>query len=120
MKRLVLFILFLLCFCSATFAGEADVIAVKFERVNDGTYRFAVTLKHDDTGWDHFADRWEVLAPDGRILGIRVLAHPHVGEQPFTRSLSKVKIPEDVKKIEIRGHDSVHAYGGATLIVDLN
>ncbi len=120
MKQLFLFTVFFLCFVSTAFPGEVDVVAVEFQRVSDGTYNFDVTLKHSDTGWDHFADRWEILAPDGKILGTRVLAHPHVDEQPFTRSLSGVKIPVDVKKVEIRGHDSIHAYGGKTIVVDLN
>ncbi len=46
-----------------------------------------VTIAHPDTGWDHYADGWEVVGDDGASLGLRVLAHPHVNEQPFTRSL---------------------------------
>ena len=119
-KQLILFFLIFLCLANTAFSGEVDAVAVELEKVNDGIYRFDVTLKHADTGWNHYADRWEILAPDGTILGTRVLAHPHVDEQPFTRSLSGVKIPIDVKKVEIRGHDSVHAFGGETMIVDLN
>ncbi len=120
MKPSFRLILCLLCLGNAAFAGEVDVVAVTFERVNEETYRFEVTLRHADTGWDHYADRWEILAPDGRILGTRILAHPHVDEQPFTRSLSGVKIPGEVKNVELRGHDSVHAFGGKTMFVDLN
>lgn len=120
MKQLFLFILFLFCLASTAFPGEVDVVAVEFQQDNDGTYRFNVTLRHTDTGWDHYSDRWEVLALDGTILGTRVLAHPHVDEQPFARSLSGVKIPKGVKKVEIRGHDSVHAFGGEAMIADLN
>ena len=43
-----------------------------------------VTVQHADTGWDHYADAWEVLAPDGTVLGTRTLLHPHTDEQPFT------------------------------------
>jgi len=119
-KYLIFFILLYLSLANTAFSGEADVVAVGFEKTNDVTYTFDVTLKHADTGWDHYADRWEILAPNGAILGTRVLAHPHVGEQPFTRSLSGVKIPQDVKTVEIRGHDSVHAFGGKTMVVDLD
>jgi hypothetical protein len=120
MKPSTFLALCLLCLGNAAFAGEVDVVAVKFERVNEETYRFEVTLRHADTGWNHYADRWEILAPGGRILGTRVLVHPHVDEQPFTRSLSGVKIPREVKSVEIRGHDSVHAFGGKTMFVDLD
>lgn len=86
-------------------------------KMTDGTYRASVTVKHDDEGWDHYANAWEILAPDGTILATRVLAHPHVNEQPFTRSLSGIKIPEGLDHVTIRARDSVHAYGGKTLTV---
>lgn len=93
-------------------AGEADVIGVKVTREAGGTYMFDVTVRHADTGWDHYADRWEVLAPDGAVLGTRELAHPHENEQPFTRSLAGVTIPDTVSEVTVRAHDSVHGYGG--------
>lgn len=76
-----------------------------------GTWRFDVTVQHADTGWDHYADAWEILGPDGTRLGIRELLHPHVDEQPFTRSLTGVTIPEDVTSVEIRARDNVHGWG---------
>jgi len=30
-------------------------------------------VRHLDKGWDHFAGVWEVLAPDGDVIGVRVL-----------------------------------------------
>ena len=102
------------------FAGEADVIPADAVRTAPGVFRFSVTVLHRDQGWDHYADRWEVLAPDGRILATRTLYHPHVEEQPFTRSLDGVKIPAAVRRIEIRAHCSVHATGGKTRLVNLD
>jgi len=75
--------------------------------------QFDVTLRHADEGWDHYADLWEVTGPDDEVLGTRVLAHPHVREQPFTRSLAGVAIPESVRSVTIRARDSVHGRGGA-------
>jgi hypothetical protein len=63
-------------------AGEADVLEVSVTSTGGGTYRFDVTVQHADTGWDHYADAWEVLAPDGTVLGARRLLHPHTEEQP--------------------------------------
>lgn len=100
-------------------AGEADVVAVTVAREAPGSYRFDVTLRHADAGWDHYANAWEVVGPDGRVLGKRVLLHPHVDQQPFTRSLSGVVIPADVRRVTLRAHDSVHGYGGVELTVDL-
>jgi len=98
--------------CSPVFGGEADVIEVEVTREGPRVYRFDVTVTHGDTGWQHYADGWEVLAPDGSVLGKRVLYHPHVNEQPFTRSLSGVDIPEGITAVRIRAHDSVHGHGG--------
>jgi len=112
--RLLIFILF---FSPALMAGKAGVVDVK---VNcSGSCTFNVTLKHADAGWDHYANEWIVVAPDGTILGSRVLYHPHVHEQPFTRSLSGVSIPADIKQVTIRAKDSVHGYGGIEKLVDL-
>ncbi len=93
-------------------AGEADVLDVQISRGAGGTYSFAVTVRHDDTGWEHYADRWEVVAPDGTVLGTRVLLHPHVHEQPFTRSQSGILIPAGIETVTVRAHDSVDGLGG--------
>lgn len=100
-------------------AGEADVVNVAVKKAGEGTYRFDVSVAHADTGWDHYADRWEVVAPDDSVLGTRILHHPHVNEQPFTRSLSGVAIPANIDHVVIRAHDSVHEYGGKTMRVKL-
>ena len=69
-------------------AGEADVINVTVVKTATDVYGFSVTVRHDDTGWEHYADKWEVLDIDQNVLATRILYHPHVDEQPFTRSLS--------------------------------
>ena len=68
-------------------AGKADVTAVRAIAVRNGTFTFYETVKHDDIGWDHYADKWKVVRLHGKILGTRVLYHPYAEEQPFTRSL---------------------------------
>ncbi|MBP3126160.1 hypothetical protein [Thalassospira sp. ER-Se-21-Dark] len=100
-------------------AGEADVVAAKVIKTGADTYRFDVTVAHDDTGWDHYANVWQVIGPNGAIIWERVLAHPHVNEQPFTRSLSGVTIPADITGVTVRAGDLVHAFGGAELRIEL-
>ncbi|MDX1423389.1 MAG: hypothetical protein R3322_09635 [Kiloniellales bacterium] len=100
-------------------AGEADVVAVEAVAEAAGTWRFDVTVAHADEGWEHYADRWEVVAPDGTVLGARVLVHPHVDEQPFTRSLGGVAVPDGIDRVSLRAHDSVHGLGGAEAVVEL-
>ena len=74
-------------------------------------------MRHADTGWSHYADRFEVLTPDGTVLATRVLRHPHVQEQPVTRSLAGVRIPDDITRVKVRARDSQHGLGGAEVEV---
>jgi hypothetical protein len=67
-----------------------------------------------------------VLTPDGTVLKpdlespfTRLLLHPHVEEQPFTRSQSGIVIPEGVTRVRVRAHDLVDGYGGHEVVVDL-
>lgn len=99
-------------------AGEADVMAVTASEAA-GFWSFRVTVRHADEGWEHYADRWEVVASDGTVLGTRTLFHPHVREQPFTRDLASLTIPEGVTRVRVRAHDNRHGFGGQEMIVDL-
>lgn len=99
-------------------AGEAAVTAAKATKTNAG-WRFDVTVRHADTGWEHYADAWRVVGRDGTVYGTRTLYHPHVDEQPFTRSLSGVAIPSGVSEVIVESHDSVHGWGGAQVVVTL-
>jgi len=94
----------------AAFAGPAAIVGAEARRSGDA-WRFDVTLRHADEGWDHYADAWEVRLPSGEVLGTRTLFHPHVDEQPFTRSLAGVEIPEDAAQVHIHPRDSVHGWG---------
>ncbi|MCB1756347.1 MAG: hypothetical protein KDJ38_12540 [Gammaproteobacteria bacterium] len=98
------------------YAGEADVIAVEINPLGGLSFRVDATVQHADEGWSHYANRWDVLDPNGKILGSRILAHPHDNEQPFTRSLT-LDIPADVQTITVRAQDLVHGFGGKTVSV---
>jgi hypothetical protein len=118
MNRLLVVVL-LLATCMPALGGEADVLNVVVSCNSETVCRFDVTVKHHDEGWKHYANRWEVLSPDGEILATRVLAHPHDNEQPFTRSLSNVRIPNDLLEVVVRAHDLQHEYGGEEFVVKL-
>jgi len=81
--------------------------------------QFTVTVRHADEGPHHYADKWEVLSLDGTVLQARILHHPHINEQPFTRSISGVHLSPSTKQVRIRAHVSKHGYGGKELIIDL-
>ncbi len=101
-------------------AGKADVIDARATSTDENIYSFSVTVKHADAGWEHYADKWEVLSAGGDVLATRVLLHPHDHEQPFTRSLSGVKIPAHIQTVTIRAHDLKHGWGGKTITLDLS
>ena len=112
-------LLALLLAATPALAGEADVVDVKVRRSAAGTYDFDVTVKSVDKGWEHYADAFEILAPDGSLLGRRVLLHPHEDEQPFTRELYGVKVPAGVTRVTVRARHKPMGYDGKSMIVAL-
>ncbi|MEP3347536.1 MAG: hypothetical protein ABJN34_08365 [Litoreibacter sp.] len=118
MKSLLNTVIALGLLSAPAFADQASIEKVAARQAGNG-WSFDVTIKHPDSGWDHYADGWSVNAPDGTELGYRKLTHPHENEQPFTRSLSGVTIPDGVKEVIIRAHDSVHGWSDKTYSVKL-
>ena len=130
MKKTALFCLLLMILgasisADTPFEGNTDldfaqVEFVKLEQRAPNLWDISVTIRHADSGWDHYADLWIVVNPENEsILGERVLAHPHVSEQPFTRSLLNVRIPESIRFIEIRGKCNLHGFEGKRVRIDL-
>jgi hypothetical protein len=119
MRSCIFVLLALSIHCNA-FAGEADVVEVKADCDAQSSCDFHVTVRHADEGWEHYADRWQVLTLDGEVLGTRELAHPHENEQPFTRSLRGVRIPDGVDEVVVQAGDSVHGYGGKKMAIMLH
>lgn len=119
MRFVIAVLMFLLVSIPAATSGEADVVNVVVRDRADGTYLFDVTVKHADEGWEHYANAFEIVDAAGTVLARRVLAHPHVDEQPFTRSLSRVEVPAGLTEVTVRAVDSVHGIGGATMVVAL-
>lgn len=108
MKKLI-FPAVLSLFAGVALADAPQVVDVKTTQ-SGGGWRFGVSILHPETGWDHYADGWEVIDADGNQLGLRILAHPHENEQPFTRSQSGIIIPEGVTEVYIRTRDNVDGW----------
>lgn len=104
--------------CVGAHAGEVEVVAVTFDK-QGRTWSVSTTLRHADSGWDHYADAWRVVTADGGVLGTRTLYHPHVDEQPFTRSLSGIAIPDGTTVVFVEAHDKVHGWSKQRVRVDL-
>jgi hypothetical protein len=93
----------------------AHVLATTFEKTAENTYTVRATVRHNDTGWDNYADAFEVKG--GPVQnGLRVLAHPHETEQPFTRSQSGVVA---TGLVWVEAKDNVAGLGGSKIYLDL-
>jgi hypothetical protein len=109
----------LLCLATIAQAEEPTITKVTAVEIG-GTWRFDVSILHPDTGWDHYADGWRVLDMAGNELGMRTLSHPHVNEQPFTRSLSGVEIPPGTTQVQIQARDLPGGWNTTKTTVNLN
>ena len=96
---------------------EANVVGVEVEPMGD-SYRFSVTLYHDDDGEEGYTNWWQIETLSGERLGRRELSHPH-GTTRFTRSKT-IEIPSSTNRVVVRGHDQTHGYGGRAMVVTLD
>ena len=108
-----------LAWTGGAMADKASVVSAKATNNGNGTFSFSATVSHADTGWKHYANKFEILSPDGHVLGTRVLYHPHVDEQPFIRGLGNVRIPAGITSVTVRAWDSLHKAGSQTFTVKL-
>lgn len=99
-------------------ADPAQVVGATAEPSGSG-WTITATLRHGDTGWDDYADGWRVLTEGGEVLGTRELAHPHVDEQPFSRSLSGVAVPDGTGRVLIEASTSTGGWAGERFALDL-
>jgi hypothetical protein len=119
MKAIMRSALLAVCLAQSAAADPAQVLGVAATEATDGSWRFDVTVAHPDTGWEHYADAWQVAAPDGTVLGLRELLHPHETEQPFTRSLSGVVIPDGVSTVLVTARCLTDGWTGEAMEVEL-
>jgi len=119
LKQVLLTIVINISLVANVMANQVEIVKVKMES-SGNSWTFNVTLLHEDKGWNHYADGWRVVDAKGKELGYRKLWHPHVNEQPFTRSLSNVTIPGTEKIIYIEAHDKVHGWSKQRLKIDLD
>jgi hypothetical protein len=93
-----------------------DVLEAELEPSGDG-WRLSATISSPYDSPERYADAFRVLTPAGEQLGVRELLHDHAGEQPFTRSLEGLEIPDDVAEVIVEGRDQRHGWGGRTVRV---
>lgn len=96
-----------------------DVIEVEVTETSEDSYTFDVTISSPYDTPERYADAWRVKGEDGTVYGIRELLHDHASEQPFTRSLRDVAIPEGIATVVIEGRDLDFGWGGEPMVVEL-
>ena len=97
----------------------AQVLHVQATQTGAGLWRFDTTVRHNDAGWEHYADAWQVIDPAGKLLAERILTHPHDNEQPFTRSQGNIAIPPETTRVIVQAKCNAHGFGGQRVLVDL-
>lgn len=103
-----------------------DIIAVEAtELAADGwvilPYMFS---PYERTTTEHFCNRVEILSvfPNGTsvLLGKRDIENPHPDEQPFSRSVGSVVLPEGTDTITALASDSKYGFCGRNLSLTIS
>ncbi len=103
-------------------AGERfpNIREAKLEMTGDGIFTATVTVSSPYDTPERYADGWRVLkAGTGDVLGTHMLDHDHADEQPFSRTQSGLKIPDDVDSVTVQGRDKDNGFGGETVTIDV-
>jgi hypothetical protein len=96
-----------------------DVIAVDVRVSGPNLFDFDVTISSAYDTPQRYADGFRIYTTGNRVLGERKLLHDHQHEQPFTRDLYAVKIPQEVKTVRVQARDQKFGYGGKVVEVTL-
>ena len=96
-----------------------DVIGVNAKARGPNLFDFDVTVSSPYDSAQRYADAFRAMGKDGEVFGERKLLHDHAGEQPFTRDLYGVVVPDGVRKVVIQAKDRKYGYGGKSVEVDL-
>lgn len=100
--------------------AHPDVVAVRVAERSAGVFDFDVTISSPYDSPSRYADGFRVMGEDGRtVFGVRPLGHDHASEQPFTRDLYGVRVPDGVRQVVVQGRDQRYGWGGGSKVVVL-
>ena len=95
-----------------------EVLEAKANNMSGDKWIFDVTLSSTYDSPQRYADAWRVLDDQDNELGIRILAHDHAAEQPFTRS-GVISIPNQTSPVFVEGRDQKNGWSGQRFEVSL-
>ena len=95
-----------------------EVLEAKANSMSGDKWIFDVTVSSTYDSPQRYADAWRVLDDQGNELGIRILAHDHAAEQPFTRS-GVISIPNQTSPVFVEGRDQKNGWSGQRFEVSL-
>ena len=104
---------------SAKDQKHPDVVDVKVRVSGPDLFDFEVTMTSPYDTAQRYADAFRVTNGADVSFAERVLLHDHADEQPFTRDLARVRIPQGIRSVTVQGRDQKHGYGGKTMQVVL-
>jgi len=68
MKQLLSALTIIIGLIVAGIVHSGEVKIVNVEVSCSSSCMFSVTLKHGDEGWEHYANQWDVMTMDGKLL----------------------------------------------------
>jgi hypothetical protein len=96
-----------------------DVVEVRVRAQGPHIYDFDVTISSRYDSPVRYADAFRVMSVKGIFYGERILVHDHASEQPFTRDLYNINIPQGIDTVIVQARDKKYGYGGRSMLVTL-
>lgn len=104
----------------ATGAGAEAPKVASASIVQDGAgWTVRALIRHPDSGWDHYASGWQVLAPDGTVLGFAEITHPHLEGEPIQEELTGITLPDGADHLMIRVRCTLDGWSARFFRLDL-
>ncbi len=103
-------------------AGEQqfpDVIAATVSPSGTDAFDFDATISSSYDTPQRYADGFRIIGSDDKVYGERKLLHDHASEQPFTRELTGVSIPPEIRTVTVQARDQKYGWGGKVVRLSL-
>jgi hypothetical protein len=114
----VYFVIVALVFSPLLLAKEVEITKVELEPTGS-TWTVHVTLRHDDQGFEHYANGWRLVDAKKNVIAAQELYHPHDKKKSFTDSKANIKIPSQTKLVFLEAQAKPHGWSKQRVRIDL-